>query len=150
MMWNQSGILGLSPKRTSSEDDLLIGKLKKDGVISQAIFSLMVGIGRNQPSKMTLGGYDMKEFAVPGQNLKFHKIVPDSFYWMVSLQRVTLSNSSLTLGQNRNIIVDSGTSYLTMSIEDRIKLVKQLESQGLKCFFDQEVVVCTSPAFDYL
>jgi hypothetical protein len=47
MMYDQSGILGLSPKRTSPENDLFIEKLKKDGTIKQAIFSLMVGIGRN-------------------------------------------------------------------------------------------------------
>jgi len=99
---------------------------------------------------MTLGGYDMEEFAVPGQNSKFHNIVPDSYYWKLTLQSVTLSNSVLTLAKERNIIVDSGTSYLTMNIEDRIKLVKMLETKGLKCFFDQQVVVCTSPAFDYM
>jgi hypothetical protein len=86
---------------------------------------------------MTLGGYDMNQFAVPGQNSKFHNIVPDSYYWKVNLQSVTLSNSNLTLAQDRNIIVDSGTSYLTMNRQDRIQLVKMLESKGLKCFFDQ-------------
>ena len=69
---------------------------------------------------------------------------------MVTLEKVTLSNSNLTLGEERNVIVDSGTSFLTMNKEDRIKLVNQLESQHLKCFFDQEVVVCTSPAFNYM
>ena len=110
----------------------------------------MVGIGRNQPSKMTLGGYDLEEFAVPGQNLTFHKIAPDSFYWKVKLTKVTTSFKNLTLGQNKNIIVDTGTSYLTMNIEDRVELVKNLESQGLECYFDQDVVICTSPAFNYL
>jgi hypothetical protein len=49
----------MSPKRFSDDKDLFIAKMKKDGVIKEAIFSLMVGIGRDQPSKMTLGGYDM-------------------------------------------------------------------------------------------
>ena len=55
----------MSPK-ASFESDLFIEKMKKDGVIKQAVFSLMVGIGRDQPSKMTLGGYDLKQYAIPG------------------------------------------------------------------------------------
>jgi hypothetical protein len=76
----------------------------------------MVGIRRNQPSKMTLGGYDMHQYAVPGQNLTFHSINPESYYWMVKLSGVTLSNSNLKIGQNVMIIVDSGTSYITMNL----------------------------------
>ena len=72
-MSEQSGTIGMSP-RASSDSDLFIEKMKKDGVIKQAVFSLMVGIGRDQPSKMTLGGYDLKQYAIPGQNLTFHEI----------------------------------------------------------------------------
>ena len=62
----------MSPKRISPENDLFIAKMKKDGVIKAAIFSLMVGLGRDQPSKMTLGGYDLNQYAIPGQSLTFH------------------------------------------------------------------------------
>ena len=65
-MSQQSGTIGMSPKRFSDDKDLFIAKMKKDGVIKAAIFSLMVGIGRGQPSKMTLGGYDMNQYAIPG------------------------------------------------------------------------------------
>ena len=37
----------MSPKRIAPENDLFIAKLKKDGVIEEAIFSLMVGIRQN-------------------------------------------------------------------------------------------------------
>ena len=119
-MSEQSGTIGMSPRKASSGSDLFIEKMKKDGVIKAAIFSLMVGIGGGQPSKMTLGGYDLNQYAIPGQNLTFHKIQQESLYWMVTLQCVTLDkDSNESLGNDVNIIIDSGTSFITMTEKDR-------------------------------
>jgi hypothetical protein len=70
---------------------------------------------------MTLGGYDMNQYAIPGQNLTFHQINSESPYWMVTLSCVTLESVNIdiskspVLGNNVDIIIDSGTSYITMT-----------------------------------
>ena len=56
----------MSPKSHDPKADLFIEKMKKAGVIDSAVFSMYINLKEND-SKMTLGGYNLEKYSLPGQ-----------------------------------------------------------------------------------
>lgn len=61
-----SGLVGMSPQSFDPKCDLFIEKMKKAGVIDSAVFSMYINLGENK-SKMTLGGFNLHQYSLPGQ-----------------------------------------------------------------------------------
>ena len=88
-----SGIVGLSPKSMAKRGDLFIKKMRDNGIIDQALFSMMIEL-ENETSKITFGGYDLEAFAYPNETLRFHDIKNGSAHWMLGLERMTITNTN--------------------------------------------------------
>jgi hypothetical protein len=72
-----SGVVGMSSRHFDTDSDLFIMKMKSEGVINQAVFSMLIGTG-NKQSKMTLGGY-REDFFIG--DMSWHTIDTNSVYW---------------------------------------------------------------------
>lgn len=57
------GILGLGPDTLTDMPKLFMDSLKEQGVIDQRVFSFLIGLDHNLPSKFTVGGYDLAKYA---------------------------------------------------------------------------------------
>jgi len=69
--------------------DLFIEKMKETGVIDNAMFSMFFDFS-NSKSKISLGGYDLESYAVPGAQVNFHSIDEDEGKWMLAVNSVEL------------------------------------------------------------
>lgn len=120
-----SGLVGMSPSE-SEIGDLFIHRLKKSGVISHAIFSLSILEGDLQ-SKLTLGGFDLDVYA-QSPIFKWHQIKEQSTFWELTLEKFQILNDKLEFSieqiVGKPIIVDSGTSFIMMPMQDRDNLRK--------------------------
>ncbi len=61
-MIRSSGLVGMSPHHFDKESDLFVDKMKKNGAIDHAVFSLSIGMNDVQ-SKITFGDFDVKKYA---------------------------------------------------------------------------------------
>ena len=123
----------MSPTSYDPYCDLFINKMKKAGVIDEAVFSMYIDLKDNQ-SKMTLGGFDLELYSLPGQELQYHDIIPKTGHWMVTQDYMSTTqggNNDFKIGVKANTIVDSGTSYILMPLADREALISHL---GLTCW----------------
>ena len=87
----------------------------------------MVG-KKDQSSKMTWGGYDLKKYLNPGSSFKFHQLNQTSAFWLTKLDHVSLTNSvnpkadkQYTFGNNSEFIIDSGTTFTMMPSKEVYK-----------------------------
>jgi len=81
-MLRASGLVGLSPKHFEIESDLFITKMKNNGAIDEAIFSIFIG-SNNIISKITFGGYALDQFG--RGNITWHPISQANNYWSLYL-----------------------------------------------------------------
>jgi len=65
--------------------DLLVNKMKEDGIIDNTLFSFAIEPGNNQ-SHITFGGYDMDTYAKEHANLTWHELRSGSSHWEVTLE----------------------------------------------------------------
>jgi len=63
----------MSPNNVEDRGDLFLIKLKKDGIIDQAVFSLYIDL-ENDNSKITYGGFNLVKYAQKRAKLTFHEI----------------------------------------------------------------------------
>lgn len=119
-----SGLVGLSPNNQETLCDLFIIKMKEAGVIDKAVFSFLIDV-KNDRSKMTIGGIDMS-LAAPNSTLNYHKINNGSMHWLINITKMEMSGAKnadnytkYPFGQDKPAIVDSGTSFLLMPMDDR-------------------------------
>lgn len=63
----------MSPTNVENRGDLFLSKLKKDGIIDQAVFSLYIDL-ENDTSKITYGGINLVKYSQKGANLTYHEI----------------------------------------------------------------------------
>lgn len=84
-----SGIVGLSPTNGGSKGDLFIEKMKSSGVIERSLFALKLDV-KNDESSMTIGGYNMTQFAQPHSDMEFHNITKGTIHWALNLTKMTL------------------------------------------------------------
>ena len=70
----------MSPNNVEDRGDLFLIKLKKDGIIDQAVFSLYIDL-EDDNSKITYGGFNLAKYAQKGANLTFHEINRRSMHW---------------------------------------------------------------------
>jgi hypothetical protein len=103
------GIMGMSPTVQESGAELVIDELYNQGVIDEKVFSIQVG-DDSEPSKITIGGYDTEKYAYG--ELTWHNL-SDKTYWTIGMESVSLGGQNLHI-PTKNVIVDSGTSYLLM------------------------------------
>ena len=104
----------MSSKHFDDDADMFIFKLKSEGIIDEAVFSLLIGTGDRQ-SKMTLGGF--RDDFFEGQ-ISWHQINPSSVYWQVRLSdfKIPLDTQEeiIIFDKQVDVIVDSGTSFFLM------------------------------------
>ncbi len=103
------GIMGMSPTCQESGAELVIEEMYKQGVIDEQLFSIQVG-DFQEPSFITIGGYDTERYAK--EDLQWHNLTND-LYWTIEMEKVSVGGEEIPI-ETRDIIVDSGTSYLLM------------------------------------
>lgn len=103
-------------------------------------------------SKMTIGGYDLENLAMPGAALKFHQVPKNFTSWDIKLDSMTIrgqeDNKNLTVGQGANVTIDSGTSYIVLPKPDLQKIADYWASLGLFTKDCSEQGVMTCPCSD--
>lgn len=122
--------------------------MKETGTIDKAIFSMSIGM-KDVQSKMTFGGYDTKTFATG--ELYWHDIhdpwVGKPIHWAIQMDGVSFKSPNgkiNTWGQGRNVVVDSGTSYVLMPAADRAQMISQIEQDtGIECDMTRVVPYCS-------
>lgn len=124
------GIMGMSPTSQYSDADLVIEELYTQGVIDEKAFSIQVGDG-DEPSRITIGGYDSEKYAK--ENITWHALA-NELYWTINMDNVSLGNETLDI-DTRNVIVDSGTSYLLMPTTDFSEFTKYFKERS-NCWVD--------------
>jgi len=130
-MIRSSGLVGLSPKHFELESDLFIEKMKNNGAIDEAIFSMFIGTNQIQ-SKITFGGYELNMFA--RGNITWHDISTDSKYWQLYLQEMYYTGKDNNYFKEKDIIIDSGTSYNLIPRNDLTLFINSLqELTGMTC-----------------
>lgn len=85
------GLVGMSPKETDQYGDLFILKMKETGVIDHAIFSMYINL-QEDSSVMSLGGYDLETYALPGASISWHDCDPESYHWQLNLDSMSLTH----------------------------------------------------------
>ena len=73
---------------------------------------------------MILGGYDLEKHARPNSTLTWHSISYFSNYWELSLDSLSVNN--VPIFTDKQIIVDSGTSFILMPIDSLRTLLSSL------------------------
>jgi len=109
------GLMGLSPVKIGDErPDLFIDLAYKQGVLDEKVFSLNFA-GDFEVSYITLGGYDVAEFAV--EELTWHPNL-GLYFWAVQLDSVKFgTDPAIKFADTRTqttAVVDSGSSYILM------------------------------------
>ena len=131
----------MSPNHFEEDSDLFIEKMKQTGAIDQSLFSLLIGMNEQQ-SKITFGGYDLKQFATGP--ITWHNINPKSTYWQLEMQSFDLrwkesSKANRQLSMRRDLIVDSGTSFLLLPLHD-LKALLDVFEEDSKMQFQIDVI----------
>lgn len=110
--------MGLSPVKISdNRPDLFIDLAHQQGAIDEKVFSLNFA-GDYSVSYLTIGGYDVEEFAV--EDITWNDNL-GNYFWAVSLEKIEFGGEEY-IQTNRwgrqtattpNVaIVDSGSSYI--------------------------------------
>lgn len=155
-MLKASGLVGLSPRHYERDADLFVDKMKKEGAIKDAIFSMSIAEGYEQ-SKITFGGYDDEEYATGP--IEWHDMDHFTVYWKLPMNKMTLNvNGEEFVQEAKTAIIDSGTSFNLMPTQDVKEMVKFLEeSLNIQCTLDM-VPICECgaggteawPDFEYI
>jgi hypothetical protein len=107
------GIVGLAP--TSKRAQLFIESLVNDGAIENNIFAFSLG-KNDEPSSITIGGYEPVGNVVPGTPIVWHKLV-DVDYWSLNFNNPMIG--TLEIQTNiKKMIVDTGTSFNLVPAND--------------------------------
>jgi hypothetical protein len=75
-----------------------------------------------QGSKIIIGGYNLEKYAKSDQSLVWNNLA-NHYYWTVTLNKVTFKNKDNTSDFDfkttaNQAILDSGTSYILMPVDD--------------------------------
>ena len=97
-----------------------------------------------EPSKITFGGYDTDKYAKGP--IEWHDL-KSTDYWTLGINGAKLGDQKLKV-YSKDIIIDSGTSYLLMPSKDFESIRQQFEKPGAVCGFepslhDLYVCMCT-------
>ena len=111
------GIMGMSPTVQESGAELVLEEMHRQGVIDNQLFSIQVG-DYNEPSYITIGGYNVSRYAK--EELQWHNLTND-MYWTIGMDSVAVGGEELDI-RTRDIIVDSGTSYLLMPTSNQHRI----------------------------
>ena len=133
-----SGLVGMAPRNLESKagSPLFIDLMYESGEIPAREFSLYLTDYFSNPddssgSKIILGGYSLESYAQNGAKVTWHSLV-NQYYWSVRLVSVKVKdsaglNATSDLATRSSIaILDSGTSYLLMPVEDFTSLLTML------------------------
>ena len=111
--------MGLSPVTIGDHrPDLFISLAYDQGVIDEKVFSLNFS-GDNEVSYITIGGYDVNEFAV--EDITWHENV-GRYFWAVNLDSVKYGQGETATSYDgahfkTQSVIDSGSSYILMPKE---------------------------------
>ncbi|CDW90538.1 eukaryotic aspartyl protease family protein [Stylonychia lemnae] len=122
------GILGLSPTNQGSDAEMLLDELFDQGMIHNRLFSLFLVSG-NGESKITIGNYDLQKFA--RSEISWHPLSSLN-YWTLTLKSAYFGDEKLK-PTVKNIIVDSGTSFLLVPTEDYLEIKQKFWDKDFSC-----------------
>ena len=71
-------------------------------------------------SHVTIGGYDLNEFAVENSTLQWHNLV-NNFWWTLNFTGANIGGQDLGK-EAKQVIIDTGTSYTLMPTSDFDKI----------------------------
>jgi len=75
--------LGLAPSTQSTQSEIFIDRLLRDGMISKRVFSFSLG-GTDEQSKVIFGGYDLGKHAKENATLAWTNLEDDN-YWTIKI-----------------------------------------------------------------
>ncbi len=145
--FSSNGILGLGLASTASGVTTLIENLKKQGQISNRIFSFYLG-GKTDSylPQFTLDGYD-ERLIENGSNISYCSVI-DYYYWGVSISSIYLqgdkANYTIFTGTNHTIgeaILDSGTSLIVVDVATFVNLYNYI-NYYVNCTWIQGYIAC--------
>lgn len=105
------GILGLGPDTLTDMPKLFIDSLKDSGVIDQRMFSFIIGLDHNLPSKFMVGGYDLNKYAKGP--IKWHDTLEPKKTWYLDWTGVKFGGDELKLDKTV-MLPDTGTSFISL------------------------------------
>ena len=105
------GILGLGPDTLTDMPKLFIDTLKDQGVIDQRMFSFLIGLDHNLPSKFMVGGYDLAKYAKGP--IKWHNTLEPKKTWYLDWTGVKFGDTTLELDPTV-MLPDTGTSFISL------------------------------------
>ena len=105
------GILGLGPDTLTDMPKLYIDSLKEQGVIDQRMFSFLIGLDHNLPSKFMVGGYDLNKYAKGP--IKWHNTLEPKKTWYLDWTGVKFGDQKLELDPTV-MLPDTGTSFISL------------------------------------
>jgi len=105
------GILGLGPDTLTDMPKLFIDSLKEAGAIDHRMFSFLIGLDHNLPSKFMVGGYDLAKYAKGP--IKWHETLEPKKTWYIDWTGVKFGNDVLNLDKTV-MLPDTGTSFISL------------------------------------
>ena len=105
------GILGLGPDTLTDMPKLFIDSLKEQGIIEQRIFSFLIGLDHNLPSKFMVGGYDLAKYTKGP--IKWHNTLEPKKTWYLDWTGVKFGDTTLEL-DTTVMLPDTGTSFISL------------------------------------
>jgi hypothetical protein len=105
--------VGLAP--TSKRAQLFVESLVSDGAIENNIFAFSLG-KNDEPSSITIGGYEPAGNVIPGTPIVWHKLV-DVDYWSLNFDKPTVGSLPIQT-KIKKMIVDTGTSFNLVPADD--------------------------------
>jgi hypothetical protein len=146
-MLQVSGLVGLSPTKYEKNADLFIEKFRDEGAIEEAVFSMSIAPNYGQ-SKMTIGGYDEERFSTTPLTWADLHSEYDT-YWRLSMDKMSFkfgdNDEDAWSTHNKQIIIDSGTSFNLMPSDDLKPMLEQIEeNMDIQCELDV-IPICGCP-----
>lgn len=153
MEMTSNGILGLAFPALAANSDTLeaynpfIFELAAKKVISQAIFSVSLSDANGWQSELTIGGVNRDKYVgdihyVPVEkniNPKTGKL--DYTFWSVKLKGIQANKNNNTIAVNKNVILDTGTTYSYLSKELADQIVQDVTQQKVSVDLQSQLYI---------
>ncbi|GAA5805417.1 hypothetical protein HPULCUR_010933 [Helicostylum pulchrum] len=152
MEMTSNGILGLAFPALAANSDTaeaynpFIFELAAKKIISQAIFSVSLNDAEGWKSELTIGGVNRDKYTgeihyVPVEkniNPKTSKL--DYTFWSVKLKGIQ-ANKNNTISVNKNVILDTGTTYSYLSKELADQIVQDVTQQKVSVDLQSQLYI---------
>lgn len=111
----------MCPSSTSGQ--LFVETLASNNEIEANIFAFQIGRGQ-EPSQVTIGGYNQQENVVDGTPIIWHSLANQK-YWTLPLTNVELNGYQVQTKASM-VIVDTGSSFVVLPTQDYLTVAQMV------------------------